>query len=302
MFEHTLDEDWQNRRQAAWDREDLDELKSECTRTQMKALAQYYQTGNAPDLIRAFANKKQVLLLSEITKFGPFADCSEFHHNIECYCANYAAEKLTQNIMFYDMPALERTFCRSLFNLNFDLHNPFTGAPFASSLVAEVFGDQFKSEISYPTEFSVLGSVKCSINADLMFHYFNRVFRHHLARKSAHQSHAVYRSRLPYYLSLFPHLETAPLSTAKLDNDDFDNILMEARPTATQFSFRMLLANLYGYQHDCDADEPKNFGFANQEFRDELRQGLELLNLGQNYDDLVGLVHKHKGKIYKVYV
>ena len=301
MFEHTNDKNWQESRQAAWVNEDLKESDLECTRTQLKAYRNYFLSGDIGGLVKAFRGKKQLLLISEIMKFGPFVKKEEFDHNLEFYLAEYAAEKLEQNILWYDLSNLEGAFTRFLIHLNFELHDPFVGSPFASSMVDLMFGDHFEPVVNYPTEFSVFGNVQFSNNPDVLFHNFNHKFRQYLARKPAHESHVAYMTRLPYYLSLFPHLGTSPFSLRELDDDDFENVVMEARPSSIQFIFRALLANLHGYKHDYDDDEPKDFGFNDPKFRDELRQAIKSLNLGKPYDDLVDMIHRHKGKIDEVF-
>jgi len=57
-------------------------------------------------------------------EFGPFVEREEFDHNMECYCAEHAVDKLEENMPFYDSGRLLEGICYHVISLNFALHRP----------------------------------------------------------------------------------------------------------------------------------------------------------------------------------
>ncbi|TAA48355.1 hypothetical protein [Corallincola spongiicola] len=293
LFLHTKDKKWIKRREAFWNKHLEYDFKMEgVTKAQTQAYKNYYLTGDIALLLKKVSRKKLPVSMFEVVRYGPFGSQAEFNFVVHYYCENYLADKVSCSDINVDVTKEEiQSYLIDLVN---KLDDEFIG-DFAYGMVKILHGETISEKpVEYPTEFSVIGKLSLSFNPNKIIQRLLSKFRDYLFNKQRHKTHYKYKELTGYLLSVLPIIDTLPFSTKLIEKkyygDEYDY-----DPYLNQGSIRLFFSNLYGYMHDLN--EKKYFGFFDPEYQSFLKDKVEELELGEEFNAMIDMVHRHEGKI-----
>ncbi len=294
MFIHTKNPEWIALRETEW-REHIEyRLKQNgYTKSQIQAVKDYSFSGDIAKLLEKLKRKKLPFLMYEVLSYAPFNQRAEFEFVVQYYCENYLSDRVNDGLINLD--AAKREFTSYLVGLLYRLHNPFIGRLFSKEVIEMVFGSEFRDKkLEYPVEFSIIGKPEICINPNILIQDLLPRFEDYLFNNERHKIYADYKLTVDYCLSLFPYIDTHPFTLKLLENKYYGNEL-DFDPWLNQSTFRMFFANLYGYMHDYNVKD--EFGFFDSELQEYMKNRIESMNLGSDYNAMIDMIHRHNGKV-----
>ena len=296
LFTHVNEPLWAAGREAYWIENNEFELKQDrFTKKQIAVLKAYYMTGDIEALFVGLKRMKGALDFYFVLNYAPFVKKAEFDYVVRYYCENYLPGKIEDGTQKLNNAQVE--FKSYLTGLLCSLKDPFIGQSFLKEMTGLVFGNSYKPEVSYPEFFPLLGQPKIVINPNVLLQRLIPSVGGYLFDKYRHKQQRYQVKVVDYTLSLFSIAETAPFLLEKLNRNDVDE-KHDYYPGLNQGTLRMFFANLYGYQHEYDEEEW--YAEMDTEFQEELRIKIENLKLGPEFDAMIDMIHRHKGKVINV--
>jgi hypothetical protein len=294
MFSHTRNPEWIALREAEWQEHVEYRLKQDgYTKGQIQAVKDFSFSGDIATLLQKLKRKKFPFLMSELLQYAPFNKRAEFDFVVQYYCENYLAHHVSEGLIKLDIAKGE--LASYLVRLLYRLENPFIGRMFSTEVINMLFGHEYRDQkIEYPVEFAIVGKPEISINPNTLIQDLLPRFRDYLFDKERHKNYAEYKTMVNYCLSLFPHIDTYPFTLKLLENKYYGD-KFDYDPCLNQGTFRMFFANIYGYTHDYN--EEGEFGFFDPELQEYMKSKIEGMNLGSEYNAMIDMIHRHKGKV-----
>lgn len=297
LFSHVNDPDWIELRESYWQEWVEEELKSYhgYTKKQIKVMKAYYQSGNIEALFNDLTRMKEPLEIYEVLDLTPFHCKTEFDYIVHYYCEYYFPEHLNS-----DAIPLERTqrYIREyLIGVLCGGGMDGMGNPFAVEMSNAVFGNKFKQKIKYPESFPLIGQLALTLNPNVVFRGLMFKITGYMFNKIKHVTSPVSATTVDYFLSLLPLIDVYPFTLTLLERPNVAE-QREYEPYFSQNAFRVFFTNVYGYAFDYD--EESEFGFFTPELQADIKTKIENMALGEGFDALIDMIHRHKGQIMYV--